>query len=167
MTNFFKEARRMVINFREVIAIGWPILSILLLCSVVAVAMSLHCWALVRGSREALLNPRDPARRMYLFESLDIIDQRLAVLGTIANAAPFIGLLGTVIGIIRVFGTLSMKNAGGMAAIAGGIAEALVSTAAGLAVAIPASMIYNYFTFQSQQLAKKAEPYAPTMATRA
>jgi biopolymer transport protein ExbB/TolQ len=85
----------------------------------------------------------------------DRLDRRLAFLGTIANAAPFIGLLGTVIGIIRAFHSISASaGSGGIAVVAGGISEALISTAAGLGVAIPASMIYNHFTFHSQRLAR-------------
>ena len=69
------------------------------------------------------------------------------------------GLLGTVIGIIRAFHTISQASAagGGMTLVAGGISEALVSTAAGLFVAIPAGMIYNYYSFKSQKLAVVAE----------
>ena len=70
----------------------------------------------------------------------------LGGLATIASAAPFVGLLGTVIGIITVFATMSTKGAGGIAAVAGGIGEALVTTAFGLLVAIPAVMVFNFFT---------------------
>jgi biopolymer transport protein ExbB len=85
-------------------------------------------------------------------------EQRLAILGTLANAAPFVGLLGTVIGIIRAFHTISQASGsgGGMTLVAGGISEALVSTAAGLAVAIPASMLFNYFTFKNEKLMETA-----------
>ena len=88
----------------------------------------------------------------------ELLDRRLALLGTIANASPFVGLLGTVIGIIRAFHSISLSSGGGgMAVVAGGISEALVSTAAGLGVAIPASMVYNYFTYHSQRLATLAK----------
>ncbi|HNF96473.1 MAG TPA: MotA/TolQ/ExbB proton channel family protein [Pseudomonadota bacterium] len=70
----------------------------------------------------------------------------LGALATIASAAPFVGLLGTVVGIITVFATMSTKGAGGIAAVAGGIGEALVTTAFGLLVAIPAVMVFNFFT---------------------
>ncbi|MBL8631619.1 MAG: MotA/TolQ/ExbB proton channel family protein [Myxococcales bacterium] len=70
----------------------------------------------------------------------------LGGLATIASAAPFVGLLGTVVGIITVFATMSTKGAGGIAAVAGGIGEALVTTAFGLLVAIPAVMVFNFFT---------------------
>jgi biopolymer transport protein ExbB/TolQ len=97
-----------------------------------------------------------PAQR-ELREMLKLVEQRLAILGTIANAAPFIGLLGTVIGIIKAFHTISMNTGGGITMVAGGISEALISTAAGLGVAIPASMLYNYYTFLSQRIAGDAD----------
>lgn len=70
----------------------------------------------------------------------------LGGLATIASAAPFVGLFGTVVGIINVFGTMKLSGGGGIAAVAGGIGEALITTAFGLLVAIPAVMIFNYFT---------------------
>ena len=75
----------------------------------------------------------------------------LGGLATIASAAPFVGLFGTVLGIINSFGLL--KGGGGMDIIGPGIAEALYSTAFGLIVAIPAAMIYNYFTGRVETLA--------------
>ena len=66
-------------------------------------------------------------------------------LATIATTAPFIGLFGTVIGIINAFTSISMSGAGGLATVSGGIAEALVTTALGLFVAIPAVWMFNYF----------------------
>ncbi|MBK6849419.1 MAG: MotA/TolQ/ExbB proton channel family protein [Proteobacteria bacterium] len=73
------------------------------------------------------------------------MEERLAILGTLGNNAPFIGLLGTVIGIIKAFHDLSVDNAGAAKAVMGGISEALVATAMGLFVAIPAVMAFNYF----------------------
>jgi len=70
----------------------------------------------------------------------------LGGIATIASTAPFVGLFGTVVGIIIVFGTMKISGGGGIAAVAGGIGEALVTTAAGLLVAIPAVMVFNYFT---------------------
>jgi biopolymer transport protein ExbB len=69
----------------------------------------------------------------------------LFVLGTLGNNAPFIGLLGTVLGIIRAFEDLAQHPSGGIAIVGAGISEALVATAAGLAVAIPAVLAYNTF----------------------
>jgi biopolymer transport protein ExbB/biopolymer transport protein TolQ len=69
----------------------------------------------------------------------------VGTLATIATTAPFIGLFGTVVGIINAFRGMS-SGAGGIAAVSGGIAEALVTTALGLFVAIPAAWMFNYFT---------------------
>jgi len=81
------------------------------------------------------------------------LERFTAVLGTLGNNAPFIGLLGTVIGVIVAFNQLQVEMDGGAASVMGGISEALVATAAGLAVAIPCVVAYNYF-------AKLAEGYS-------
>jgi len=73
------------------------------------------------------------------------LERFLAILGTLGNISPFIGLFGTVVGIIKAFRDLAASGTGGPAVVAQGIAEALVSTAAGLIVAIPAAVLYNYF----------------------
>ncbi len=70
----------------------------------------------------------------------------LGGLATIGSTAQFIGLFGTVFGIINAFGGMAATGSGGRAAVSAGIAEALITTAAGLAVAIPAVMAFNYFT---------------------
>src|SRR5213076_2811324 len=69
----------------------------------------------------------------------------LSGLATIGTTAPFIGLFGTVIGIINAFRGMAMTGSGGIASVSAGIAEALVTTALGLFVAIPAVWVYNYF----------------------
>lgn len=71
--------------------------------------------------------------------------KNLWILGTIGSASPFIGLLGTVVGIVRAFHNMSEKGAGGFSVVAGGISEALIATAAGLVVAIIALLTYNIF----------------------
>ncbi len=67
-------------------------------------------------------------------------------LATIGSTAPFVGLFGTVVGIMHAFQNISAQKSTGIAAVAGGIAEALVTTAIGLFVAVPAVWMYNYFT---------------------
>jgi biopolymer transport protein ExbB len=74
------------------------------------------------------------------------LERGLSALATIGSTALFIGLLGTVIGIIDAFRTIQTTHSTGLAAISGGISEALVTTALGLFVAIPAVMMFNYFT---------------------
>ena len=70
----------------------------------------------------------------------------LGGLATIGSTAPFVGLFGTVVGILNAFRKISEQKATGLGAVAGGISEALVTTALGLFVAIPAVMMFNYFT---------------------
>ena len=67
-------------------------------------------------------------------------------LATIGATAPFVGLLGTVVGIINAFHSIGVTGSGGLAAVSAGISEALIETALGLVVAIPAVWMYNYFT---------------------
>jgi len=69
-----------------------------------------------------------------------------AVLATIGSTAPFVGLFGTVVGILNAFNQIATQKTSGIGAVAGGISEALVTTAFGLLVAIPAVMAFNYFT---------------------
>ena len=94
-------------------------------------------------------------------------EQRLSPLGTIANVAPFIGLFGTVLGVIRAFHAISLKMGAGPSVVAGGIAEALISTAAGLFVAIPAVVAYNYFLKQARRLSIELERVATLLIHRA
>jgi biopolymer transport protein ExbB/biopolymer transport protein TolQ len=70
----------------------------------------------------------------------------ISSLATVGSTAPFVGLLGTVLGIIHAFQGISTEKSTGLGAVAGGISEALVTTALGLFVAIPAVMMFNYFT---------------------
>lgn len=73
------------------------------------------------------------------------LENNLSILGTLGNISPFIGLFGTVVGIIKAFRDLAASGTGGPSVVAQGIAEALVATAAGLIVAIPAAVLYNFF----------------------
>ncbi len=73
------------------------------------------------------------------------LEDHLAFLGTLGNNAPFVGLFGTVVGIIKAFHDLSMESAGAAKAVMAGISEALVATAMGLFVALPAVVAFNYF----------------------
>jgi biopolymer transport protein ExbB/TolQ len=83
--------------------------------------------------------------REITIETSDL-ERYIGIVGTIGNTAVYIGLFGTVLGIIRAFHDISVAGAGGMSIVIGGVAEALVCTAAGLAVAIPAVIAYNYFS---------------------
>jgi biopolymer transport protein ExbB/TolQ len=70
----------------------------------------------------------------------------LAGLATVGSTAPFVGLFGTVFGIINSFQGMAAEGGGGLGAVAGGIAEALITTGAGIGVAVLAVLLYNFFT---------------------
>ncbi|MCC2677629.1 MAG: tolQ protein [Pseudobdellovibrio sp.] len=74
------------------------------------------------------------------------LEKYLAVLATIASNAPFIGLLGTVLGIMKAFNDLALASEAGQQTVMAGISVALIATAAGLFVAIPAGIFYNYYS---------------------
>jgi len=93
-------------------------------------------------------------------------EHRLAALGTIANIAPFIGLFGTVVGVIRAFQAIALKSSAGPSVVANGIAEALISTAAGLFVAVPAVVAYNYFLKRARKLSLELEHLATVLVYR-
>ncbi len=73
------------------------------------------------------------------------LSRKLSALATLASTTPFIGLFGTVLGVMRAFSDLSLASGAGASVVAKGISEALINTAAGLFVAVPALIAYNYF----------------------
>ena len=86
------------------------------------------------------------------FEELEALKGPLWVLGTVASSAPFIGLFGTVVGIIKAFHNMALMGSGGFSVVASGISEALVATALGLGVAIIAVIFYNYFQTRIERI---------------
>jgi len=86
------------------------------------------------------------------FEEVQGAGSNLWVLGTIGSAAPFIGLFGTVLGIIRAFHAIALAGTGGFAVVASGISEALIATALGLAVGIVAVVFFNYFQSRVERI---------------
>lgn len=86
------------------------------------------------------------------FEELEALKGPLWVLATVSSSAPFIGLFGTVIGIMRAFHSMAIAGSGGFAVVAAGISEALVATALGLGVAIVAVCFYNYFQTRIERI---------------
>lgn len=84
------------------------------------------------------------------------LDKRLIILGTIGNNAPFIGLLGTVMGIIKAFSDLALATTQGPQTVMAGISEALIATAVGLFVAIPAVVFFNYFKARQKGIVGEA-----------
>jgi biopolymer transport protein ExbB len=88
------------------------------------------------------------------------LDRYLNFLGSIAGVAPLLGLLGTVIGIMHAFAAIGMVGMGDPKALAGGIAEALITTAGGLSVAIPSLLFYRYFRGRVETLVLATEKEA-------
>jgi len=88
------------------------------------------------------------------------LERHLTTLGTIANITPLLGLLGTVIGMIKVFSAITTFGVGDPQALAEGISEALVTTAAGLSVGIPSLMFYRYFKGKVNELTVDMEQQA-------
>ncbi|MDH3999579.1 MAG: MotA/TolQ/ExbB proton channel family protein [Desulfuromonadales bacterium] len=84
----------------------------------------------------------------------------LGLLGTIATISPLLGLLGTVIGMIRAFNVIATQGMGTPATLGGGISEALVTTAAGMTVAIPVILAHRYLTSRLDQLIIEMEEYS-------
>ncbi|MCX5716204.1 MAG: MotA/TolQ/ExbB proton channel family protein [Candidatus Omnitrophica bacterium] len=101
---------------------------------------------------------------IVLSEEKVMLESRLALLGTLGANAPFIGLFGTVLGIIHAFHNLAMNAKGGPSIVMAGISEALVATALGLFVAIPAVAAYNYFVRYIRKIMVSSENFARLVA---
>lgn len=183
--------------FREMILNGWPVLSVLLIMSVISLTVILdrvttlrqarlnarsfmanvikivreqgmaraadYCQRvpkpvaavaarilLQNGGREA----RERAGRYALQAQINRLESFVSILGTIGSTAPFVGLFGTVMGIIKAFQDIAMSAGAGPEVVSAGIAEALIATAFGLLVAIPAVMFYNYCVRKIETLAQ-------------
>ena len=95
------------------------------------------------------------------------LERHLTSLGVIASVAPLLGLLGTVVGMIKVFTALMLDGGGDPKALAGGISEALITTAAGLTVAIPALMFHRFFLRRVDDLALELEQEAAELLNAA
>jgi biopolymer transport protein ExbB len=103
------------------------------------------------------------ARRVILAAGVDA-RQGLGVLATVGSTAPFVGLFGTVVGIVTAFHTMGVTGQGGLGSVSAGIAEALVATALGILVAIPALWLFNYLTQRIQRLIAELECVAEELA---
>ena len=91
------------------------------------------------------------------------LERYLGVLGTLGNISPFIGLFGTVLGIMDAFGAIGRTGSGGFATVSSGIYKALAATATGLFVAIPAVIAYNYFLGRIKQFVLEMEHAASAL----
>ena len=116
-----------------------------------------HLAKVVSAGLQEFLNEKDGGASTDVVEAVKRAIERATVLttaemkaklgglGTIGSTAPFVGLFGTVLGVITAFQGMAKAGSGGLGAVSAGIAEALIETAFGLFVAIPAVMAYNYF----------------------
>jgi biopolymer transport protein ExbB len=95
------------------------------------------------------------------------LEKHLGILGTLGNNAPFIGLFGTVLGIIKAFADLAKNQGGGAAVVMAGIAEALVATAVGLLVALPAVVAFNIFQGRIRRTMGRVDALAHMVLTGA
>ncbi len=122
--------------------------------------------------RAGLAHQNDGEARMREAMSLETAAQiaglqaNLPVLATAATTAPYVGLFGTVLGILAAFREIAQSGQTGPSVVAGGISEALTATALGLGVAIPAVMAYNYFTGRVNKQSLEIETHALELATR-
>ncbi len=98
--------------------------------------------------------------QIALAEQRMLLERNLGVLGTMGNTAPLIGLLGTVWGIMRAFNDMARTGSAGPAVVAAGVAEALFTTAAGLLIAVPSVMLYNYVVRRMGVLLTESENQA-------
>ena len=113
------------------------------------------------ASRNSITNPLALERVLQLgmSEELTRLERNMSVLATTASVTPFIGLFGTVWGIIDAFQQLGTAGAASLRAVAPGISEALITTALGLAAAIPAAIFYNLFGSAIREFAARMEDF--------
>lgn len=100
----------------------------------------------LRHMKESGVQGSEEIFSAFMLNEKPELEKYLAVLATIASNAPFIGLLGTVLGIMKAFNDLAQASDAGQQTVMAGISVALIATAAGLFVAIPAGIFYNYYT---------------------
>lgn len=96
----------------------------------------------------------------YAPHVISALDKRISLLLLVGSSAPLLGMTGTVTGMIRAFGAMSAAGALQGSVVAGGIAEALITTAAGLLIAVPAVIAYNYFSTQLEHITIRIEETA-------
>ena len=92
------------------------------------------------------INSAERAVEREMLMTITDLKRGLGVLATVGATAPFVGLLGTTMGIVNAFAGMAASGSGGLSAISSGVSEALITTAFGLIVAIPAVWLYNYFS---------------------
>jgi biopolymer transport protein TolQ len=105
------------------------------------------------------LTPLERTAQTAANEAMTTLERRMTWLATIASASPFVGLFGTVMGVVDAFQGIAAAGAGSLKTVAPGIAEALITTAAGLFVAVPAVVAYNQFTARIRVFAAATDDF--------
>jgi biopolymer transport protein ExbB/biopolymer transport protein TolQ len=108
------------------------------------ISAGLMAYRLSPANREVAVESVARALERQAQREVQSLKRGLGLLATVGSTAPFVGLLGTVMGIITAFQSMAASGSGGLGTVSNGIAEALITTAFGLLVAIPAVMAYNY-----------------------
>ncbi len=113
-------------------------------------------------TRGTIVNKLSLERTLQLGANEEVakLEQNMSWLATTASVSPFIGLFGTVVGIIRSFHGLGEQGSVSLRAVAPGISEALIATAVGLAAAIPAYIFYNYFSASIREMGSRMDDFA-------
>ena len=106
------------------------------------------------------LAPLERTAQTAASEAVTALERRLTWLATIGSASPFVGLFGTVMGVVEAFHGIATGGAGSIKAVAPGIADALITTAAGLFVAVPAVVAYNQFTARIRVFAAAIDDFS-------
>lgn len=115
---------------------------------------------LVAQALEAVLNTArgksrhdmDNVLTLYFQRTQSLLNRRLGFFGTLSFICPLLGLLGTVLGVMTAFRDMALSGSGGPTVVAAGISEALIATAGGIAVAVSAALIFNYFNFKQKHV---------------
>ena len=122
-----------------------------------------HVASMVLGDGKHL--PSEPEERLQIALSQEklVLEKNLSILGSMAAVAPLIGLLGTVWGIMRAFHDMAEVGSAAPSVVAAGVAEALLTTAAGLVIAVPAVLLYNHFARRMSVMLTVAENHTRSL----
>jgi biopolymer transport protein TolQ len=119
-----------------------------------------HFKSLPESAQQVNVKILDRTLRRTAEEQLGSLEHYLSFLATTGNVTPFIGLFGTVLGIIQAFHEIGRQGTANIAAVAPGVSEALVATAGGLLVAIPAVVAFNYFMSRLRDISSEVESFS-------
>jgi biopolymer transport protein ExbB len=125
--------------------------------------------AIVRVALDHRERPRDELRELIEDQGrqeVAVLERGLGLLETVAAIAPLLGLLGTVFGMIQVFEVVSLQGVGQAQSLSGGISQALITTAAGLSIGIPALVAYNYFSGKAERLVLDMEAHTARLVQK-